>query len=74
MTQECLAELVDLEWKSISYLETGRNGILLTKFARICQALEVSSNELLKGIPEPDAGKTDRIKKALARKRRPKSE
>lgn len=72
MTQECLAELINIEWKSISNLENGRNSLLLPKIARIIQALGVSPNVLFDGLPEPDQKAMGKIKKALARKRKPK--
>jgi transcriptional regulator with XRE-family HTH domain len=70
MTQECLAELVDVHWQSISYLENGRHPLLLTKFARISQALDVSPDRLFDGLPEPEKSRSENIRKALARKRR----
>jgi DNA-binding XRE family transcriptional regulator len=73
MTQECLAELIGIEWKSISYLENGRHSLLLTKIARIIQVLGVSPNQLFDGLPEPDYKQIEKIKKTLARKRKPKS-
>lgn len=74
MTQECLAELIGIEWKSISYLENGRHSLLLTKLARIIQVLGVSPNQLFDGMPKPDYKQIEKIKKALARKRKPKTE
>lgn len=73
MTQECLAELIGLEWKSISNLENGRNSLLLPKIARIIQVLDISPNALFDGLPEPDRKAMEKIKKALVRKRKPKS-
>lgn len=72
MTQECIAELVGVHWQSISYLENGRHPLLLTKFARISQALDVSPNRLFDGLPEPDRREMEKIKKALVRKSKPK--
>lgn len=72
LTQECLAELVGVHWQTINYLEKGRYPFAVTKFARISQALDVSPNRLLDGLPEPDRQKMDKIKKALARKRKSK--
>ena len=71
MTQECLAELVGVHWQSVSYLENGKHPLLLTKFARISQALDVSPNRLFDGLPEPDRREMEKIKKALVRKRKP---
>ena len=70
MTQECLAELVGVHWQSISYLENARHPLLLTKFARISQALDVSPNRLFDGLPESNRMEMEKIKKVLARKRK----
>jgi len=72
LTQECLAELVGVHWQTISYLEKGRYPFAITSFARLCQALDISPNRLFDGLPEPDGKRMDKIKKALARKRKPK--
>jgi transcriptional regulator with XRE-family HTH domain len=72
LTQECLAELIGVHWQSISYLETGKHTLLLTKFARISQVLEISADLLFEGLPEPDRREIANIKKVLARKRKPK--
>jgi DNA-binding XRE family transcriptional regulator len=71
MTQECLAELAGVHWKTISNIERGNYPIALTIFARLSQFLEISPNRLLDGLEPPDANRTARIKKALVRKRAP---
>lgn len=71
MTQECLAELVGVHWKTISNVERGIYPIALTIFIRLFQFLEVGADELLGGIEPPDGKRAARIKKALARKRAP---
>ena len=72
MTQECLAELVDVHWKTIGHIERGSYPIALTTFARLSQFLETSPNQLLEGLQPPDPERAARIKKALARKRAPR--
>lgn len=71
LTQECLAELVGVHWKTIGNIERGNFPIKLTTFARLAQFLETSPNRLLDGFEPPDPQRTARIKKALARKRAP---
>jgi DNA-binding XRE family transcriptional regulator len=71
MTQECLAELVGVHWKTIGHIERGSYPVSVTTFARLSQFLEVSPNRLLEGLKPPDLQRTARIKKALARKRAP---
>jgi DNA-binding XRE family transcriptional regulator len=72
MTQECLAELVGVHWKTVGHIEHGTYPIALTIFARLSQFLEISPNRLLDGLHPPDPERTARIKKALARKRAPR--
>ena len=72
LTQECLAELVGVHWKTIGHIERGSYPIALTTFARLSQFLEISPNRLLDGLEAPDPQRTARIKKALARKRAPR--
>lgn len=71
MTQECLAELVGVHWKTVGHIERGSYPIALTTFARLSQFLETSPNRLLEGLKPPDPQRTARIKKALARRRAP---
>lgn len=72
LTQECLAELAEVHWQTISNIENGKFPVLVTTFARISQVLGVSSDRLLEGLPPPNAERMERVRKALARKRRPK--
>lgn len=71
MTQECLAELVGVHWKTIGCIESGRYPFAVTTFARIAQLLEVSPNRLLEGLAAPDPQHTEQVRKALARRRKP---
>lgn len=72
MTQECLAELVGVHWKTIGHIERGSYPIALTTFARLSQFLETSPNRLLDGLDLPDPQRMAHIKKAMARKRAPR--
>ena len=71
MTQACLAELVGVQWQTISYLEKGKYPYQVMRLARLSQALSVSPNYLFDGLPDPDTARMEKIKKAQARKRRP---
>jgi len=73
MTQECLAELVGVHWKTMSAIERGLYPFAVTAFVRIVQHLPATAESLLQGIPIPDSKRSERIRKALARKRRPKN-
>lgn len=73
LTQECLAELVGVHWQTISYLEKGKHPHSVAMFVRISQVLDASTNRLLDGLPEPDRKHIERVKRMLARKRKPKA-
>jgi hypothetical protein len=72
MTQECLAELVGVHWKTLGRIERGEFPFATTSFARLTQYLQVSPNRLLDGLAPADLKRMARISKALARKRRPR--
>ena len=72
MTQECLAELAGVHVQTIGAIEHGDFPFAVTTFARLSQFLEISPNRLLEGIKPPDQERTDRIKKALTRRRAPR--
>ena len=73
MTQECLAELADIHWQTVSNIENGKFPCQVMTFARISQALGVSADRLLDGLTEPDAKWVQNTKMALARRRKPKA-
>ena len=72
LTQECLSELVGVHWQTISHIENGKYPFSVIILFNISQALEMSPNRLLDGLPEPDTARMEKIKKSLARKRKPK--
>jgi DNA-binding XRE family transcriptional regulator len=73
LTQECLAELVGIHWKTLSGIERGLYPCAVTNFIRIAQHLRVSTDSLLAGIDPPEPKRAASIQKAMARKRRPKA-
>lgn len=72
LTQECLAELAGVHWQTISYVENGKYLFSIVTFIKISHALEISPNRLLEGLPAPDRGRMEKIKKMMARRRKPK--
>lgn len=72
LTQECLAEIVGIHWQTVSYIENGKFPVSIITFAKLSQALEISTNRLLEGFPQMNPDRIARIKKALARKRKPR--
>ncbi len=71
LTQECLAELTGVHVQTIGAIERGGFPFAVTTLARLSQFLETSPNRLLDGLKRPDPRRTERIIKALARKRAP---
>ena len=72
LTQECLAELIGVHWKTLSGIERGLFPFAVTSFTRVAQHLGVSANTLLQGLEPPDQKRAATIRKAMARRRRPK--
>jgi DNA-binding XRE family transcriptional regulator len=69
MTQECLAELAGVHFKTIGSIERGKYPFAVTTFVRLAQHLKVEADSLLAGVPEPDAVVASKTLKALARRR-----
>lgn len=69
LTQECLAELAGIHWKTLGNIERGKYPFSVVTFIRLCQHMEISAEQLFEGIPIPNAARSKRIKKALARRR-----
>jgi DNA-binding XRE family transcriptional regulator len=69
LTQECLAELAGIHWKTMGRIEGGEFAFSIIIFSRLAQHLAVNPAELLGDIGRPDAKRASRIIKALARKR-----
>jgi len=74
MTQECLAELAEIHWKTLGRIERGEFPFAITTFARLSQHLQMSPNRLLADLPAADHRRGEKIKKALARRRKPSRE
>jgi len=72
MTQECLAEIAGIHWQTVSYIENAKFPASIVTFVKLSQALEVTADQLLDGVPPMNPDRIARIKKALARKRKSK--
>ena len=72
LTQECLAELAGVHWQTIINIEAGKTLFSIPTLVRLGQSLETTPNDLIEGISEPDRERMARIKRAMARKRRPR--
>ena len=73
LTQECLAELVGIHWKTLSGIERGLFPVGVTSFTRISQHLGVTADSLLQGVEMPDQKRAKTIRNAMARRRQPKA-
>ena len=71
LTQECLAEVVEIHWKTLSNIERGLFPVAVTSFTRISQHLGVTADSLLEGVEMPDQKRAKTIRNAMARRRRP---
>ncbi|HAO80132.1 MAG TPA: XRE family transcriptional regulator [Verrucomicrobia subdivision 3 bacterium] len=69
LTQECLAELAGIHWKTLGRIERGGFAFSIIIFSRLAQYLNANPTELLGELGKPDAKRASRIIKALARKR-----
>ena len=54
LTQEKLAELIDLGDKHISAIECGAAGVSLPVLRRLCKVLSVSADKILFGVEEEE--------------------
>lgn len=72
LTQECLAELIGVHWKTLGTIERGVYPFAVTHLVGITQHLGVTSDSLFAGIEPPDPKRAAAIRKAMIRKRRPK--
>ena len=59
LTQEKFSEIVSLAPKNISDIERGVVGISLSALKRICEALSISSDDLLFGSRDDSHGRND---------------
>ena len=50
ITQEGLAEMIDIHWKTLSYIETGKRDFGASILAKIALALKIPSDQVLDGI------------------------
>ena len=72
ISQGDIVRALKMDRAFVSNIENGKFPFSVATFARVSQALGTSANRLLEGLPEPDVARMTNIKKALARKRKPK--
>lgn len=69
LTQEGLAEMADIHWKTLGYIESGKRDFGVTILTRLAQCLNVSGNQLLEGAEVAQTKRLHLLAKATARKR-----
>ena len=72
LTQESLAEVLGIHWKTLGYIESGKRDFGASVLTMLILRMKVSSAELLKGINLNDAEITT-ILEATKRKRKPRT-
>jgi DNA-binding XRE family transcriptional regulator len=69
LTQEGLAEMADIHWKTLGYIEAGKRDFGVTILSRLAVCLGVSGNALLEGMETQRTKRLHLLAKATARKR-----
>ena len=69
LTQEGLAEMADIHWKTLGYIESGKRDFGVTILTRLALCLRVSANQLLDGVEFQQNKRLHLVAKATARKR-----
>lgn len=64
LKQEQLAEMAKLSTNHISKLETGKSGLQLKTLIQLCDALDMSLDELVFGDPEEMEGRKNNFDRA----------
>lgn len=72
LTQEGLAELAGIHWKTVGYIEGGKRDFGSATLARIVLILKIPFNHVLEGIELERSHPVEIITKATARKRLPR--
>ena len=70
MTQEGLAEMAEIHWKTLGYVESGKRDFGVTILARLAACLRVSGDQLLAGIEIKDDKRLKAVALATAPKRK----
>ncbi len=69
LTQEGLAEMADIHWKTLGYIEAGKRDFGVTTLTRLAGCLNISGNEFWKGVEMGRSSQLNVVVKATARKR-----
>ena len=69
LSQEGLAEMADIHWKTLGYIEAGKRDFGVTIFTRIALCLKISPDRLLDGIDKNQSRRLQALAKIAAHKR-----
>ena len=69
LTQEGLAEMAEIHWKTLGYIESGKRDFGVTILTRLAICLQLSSDQLWDGLAMKPTGRMLTVAKATARKR-----
>ena len=70
LTQEGLAEMADIHWKTLGYIEAGKRDFGVTILTRLVLCLDVTGDELWKGAESNPTNQSRLVAKATTRKRK----
>lgn len=70
LTQEGLAEMADIHWKTLGYIESGKRDFGVTILTRLALCLGIPGHQFWKGVESTVTQRMILVAKATARKRR----
>ena len=70
MTQEGLAEMADIHWKTLGYIESGKRDFGVTILMRLAVSLNITGDQFWLGIEMKQTKRIRVLAKATARKRK----
>ncbi len=72
-TQECLAEMVGIHWKTLGYIESGKRDFSVLTLSKLIECLKRTPSEIIVKLPKTDSRALKTIAKAKARQRKPRT-
>ena len=70
LTQEGLAEMAEIHWKTLGYIESGKRDFGVTILTRLAVCLNISGDQFWTGLEMKQTRRMQGLAKATARKRR----
>ena len=69
LTQEGLAEMAEIHWKTLGYIESGKRDFGVTILTRLAACLNISGDQFWEGVEMKPTKRMHGLAKATARKR-----